>query len=211
MRCLSLISEERRQVAARLCEIEPRFLPVHRLYGPPPWRRTTNSFRSLSRAIIYQQVAGAAAAAVFRRFRRLYPGSPFPTPARVAATPPEELRAAGLSRQKAAYLRDLAEAYLSGAIRPRRFNDLGDGEIRAALTAVRGIGPWTADIFLMFDLLRPDVLPVGDYGIQQGFQILLDLEELPDAAAMRRHAEPWRPHRSHACWYLWRLLEHSRG
>ena len=207
---MSRSSLDGRAVTRRLCKLEPRFAEIHRAYGPPPWRRTTNSFRSLGRAIIYQQVAGAAAAAVFRRCRQLYPGSRFPTPAQVAATPPEVLRAAGLSRQKATYLKDLAAAYLAGTIRPRSFNALSDDALRARLTSVRGIGPWTADIFLMFDLLRPDVLPVGDYGIQQGFKLLLDLDELPDAEAMERYAEPWRPHRSHACWYLWRVLEHSR-
>ena len=198
------------EVMAHLGGLEPRFAEIHRLYGPPPWRRTRNSFRSLGRAIIYQQVAGKAAAAVFARVRALYPGSRFPTPEMVAATPFETLQGAGLSRQKATYLQDLATAYLEGAIQPRRFDRMSDREILDTLTAVRGIGPWTAEIFLMFDLLRPDVLPVGDYGIQQGFRILDDLEQLPDADAMRRRAEIWRPHRSLACWYLWRLLEHSR-
>jgi DNA-3-methyladenine glycosylase II len=205
------LAAERRRVAARLCRIEPRFRDLHRRYGSPPWRRTRNSFASLGRTIVYQQVAGSAAAAVWRRVRGLYPGGRFPTPERLAATPREALLGAGLSRQKATYLHDLADAYLSGAISPRRFDSLSDDEIRAALTAVRGIGAWTADIFLMFDLLRPDVLPLGDYGLRQGFKLLRGLEELPDADTMRRCAEPWRPHRSHACWYLWRLLEDSRG
>ncbi len=197
-------------VARHLGRIEPRFRDIHRLYGPPPWRRTRNSFRSLGRAIIYQQVAGKAAAAVYRRVRELYPGARFPTPSQLADTDLETLRSAGLSRQKATYLGDLAEAYLDGSIQPRRFDRMEDGEILETLTAIRGIGPWTAEIFLMFDLLRPDILPVGDYGIQQGFRLLRGLDELPDAATMRRLAEPWRPHRSHACWYLWRILENSR-
>jgi 3-methyladenine DNA glycosylase/8-oxoguanine DNA glycosylase len=197
-------------VARRLCRLEPRFRALRTAHGSPPWRRTRNSFRSLARAIVYQQVAGAAAAAVFRRFRSLYPGAAFPTPAQVDATSFEALRGAGLSRQKATYLGDLASAYLDGRIRPRDFDRCSDDEIVEMLTAVRGIGPWTAEIFLMFDLLRPDVLPLGDYGIQQGFKLLYDLGELPDPATMRELAEPWRPHRSQACWYLWRLLEDSR-
>ena len=96
-------------------------------------------------------------------------------------------------------------------IRPRRFASMTDDQVRLNLTAVKGLGPWTADIFLMFDLLRPDILPVGDYGIQQGFRLLHRLEELPGASAMIELAQPWRPYRSHACWYLWRLLEDSRG
>ena len=206
----AVVAGERCRVAARLCRIEPRFREVHERHGAPPWRRTPNSFASLGRTIVYQQVAGSAAAAVWRRVCRLYPGGRFPTPERLAATPREALLGAGLSRQKATYLHDLAAAYLSGAIRPRRFDSLSDDEVRATLTAVRGIGAWTADIFLMFDLLRPDILPLGDYGLRQGFQLLLELEELPDADAMRRCAESWRPHRSHACWYLWRLLEDGR-
>jgi 3-methyladenine DNA glycosylase/8-oxoguanine DNA glycosylase len=156
-------------------------------------------------------VAGAAAAAVFKRFRALYPGKIFPTPVAVARTSQEDLRAAGLSRQKAAYLVHLAEHFLAGSIQPRRFATMSDDQVRSNLTAVKGLGPWTADIFLMFDLLRPDVLPVGDYGIQQGFQILYQLDDLPDAKDMIAMAEPWRPYRSHACWYLWRLLEDSRS
>ena len=143
-----LSSDER--TARLLCRREPGFRPVHRRYGPPPWRRTRNSFRSLARAIVYQQVAGAAAAAVFARFRALYPGRTFPTPAAVARTSPEDLRAAGLSRQKAAYLIHLADHFLDGSIRPRRFASMSDDQVRTNLTAVKGLGPWTANIFLMF-------------------------------------------------------------
>ncbi len=200
----------REEIARRLARLEPRFDEIHRIYGPPPWKRTRNSFRSLSRAIIYQQVAATAAEAVFGRFLRLYPEGRFPTPGEVAETSLEALRGAGLSRQKATYLGDLAHAYLDAVVQPRRFNRLADAEIVEMLTTVRGIGPWTAEIFLMFDLLRPDVLPLGDYGIQQGMQLLYDLEELPDRERMLSLAEPWRPHRSQACWYLWRILERSR-
>ena len=155
-------------------------------------------------------MAAKAAEAIFGRFLRLYPGGRFPTPGEVAETSLEALRGAGLSRQKATYLGDLAQAYLDAVVQPRRFNRLSDAEIVEMLTTVRGIGPWTAEIFLMFDLLRPDVLPLGDYGIQQGMQLLYDLEELPDRERMLSLAEPWRPHRSQACWYLWRILEESR-
>ena len=186
---------------------DPRFCPLMDLYGPPKLHPTRNSFKSLVHSIIYQQLSGKAAATIYGRFIQLFHTRRFPTPGAVRDMPMERLRSSGLSRQKATYLHELAEMYLKGDIRPRCFGRMSAAEITAALTHVKGIGPWTADMFLIFALNRPDVLPVGDLGVRKGMQQLCDLPALPDPDTMYRLATPWRPFRSAASWYLWRLLD----
>jgi DNA-3-methyladenine glycosylase II len=186
---------------------EPRLRPLIEHHGPPRLQRTRNSFQSLARSIIYQQLSGKAAATICRRFLQLFPTHRFPTPAAVRSMPVARLRSAGLSRQKATCLHALARNYLQGDIRPRRFNQMSAAEITVTLTRVKGIGPWTADMFMIFALNRPDVLPVGDLGVRKGMQRLCTLATLPDAETMRRVASPWRPFRSAASWYLWRMLD----
>ena len=186
---------------------EQRLVPLIELHGPPQLRRTRNSFQSLARSIIYQQLSGKAAATIYRRFLQLFPTRRFPSPEVMRTVTVARLRSAGLSMQKASYMHALAQTYLKGDIRPRRFSQMTDAEITATLTKVKGIGPWTADMFLIFALNRPDVLPVGDLGVRKGMQRLYDLPVLPDAQTMRRLATPWQPFRSAATWYLWRLLD----
>ncbi len=186
---------------------EPRLRTLIERHGPPRLQRTRNSFQSLARSIIYQQLSGKAAATICRRFLQLFPTHRFPTPAAVRSMPVARLRSAGLSRQKATCLHALARNYLQGDIRPRRFNQMSAAEITVTLTRVKGIGPWTADMFMIFALNRPDVLPVGDLGVRKGMQRLCTLATLPDAETMRRVASPWRPFRSAASWYLWRMLD----
>ena len=134
-------------------------------------------------------------------------GGRAPTPAEIIAADPEEIRAAGLSRPKVAYLRDLAERVEDGELDVDRLAELPDEEVSAQLTAVKGLGQWTADMFLIFHLGRPDVLPVGDLGIRRAVERAYGLAALPDAEDLRRIAEPWRPRRSLACLYLWRSLD----
>ena len=162
-------------------------------------------FDHLVRAIVYQQLGGRAAATIHARLLGLYGGRP-PTPAELPATRPARLRGAGLSRQKLGYLRDLAQGGVGrGRIgRPGRASD--DAMIEA-LTAIKGIGPWTAQMFLMFRLGRPDVLPVLDHGIGKAIRRAYGLRRMPTAAQMERIAAPWRPYRTVACWYLWRSLD----
>ncbi len=186
---------------------DPRMAALIKRHGPPSFRRTRNVFRSVAEAIFYQQLHGKAAETILRRFRALYPHGRFPTPAEVLGTSMERLRSVGLSRQKASYLLDLAAKSQDGTINPRGFARMSDEEVAQALIQVKGIGPWSADMFLMFDLNRPDVLPVGDLGVRKGFQQLFGLSELPGPEDMRRLAEPWRPYRSVAVWYLWRVVE----
>ena len=186
---------------------EQRLVPLIERHGPPRLRRTRNSFQSLARSIIYQQLSGKAAATIYRRFLQLFPTRQFPSPRVMRTVTVARLRSAGLSIQKASYMHALAQTYLKGDIQPRRFSQMTDAEITATLTKVKGIGPWTADMFLIFALNRPDVLPVGDLGARKGMQRLYDLPVLPDAQTMRRLAAPWQPFRSAATWYLWRLLD----
>lgn len=193
--------------ALRRLRRDPRLAPLIARYGPPAFRPARNSFRALVESIIYQQISGRAADAIFNRFLDLFPGRRFPAPSQLLAVPLPRLRAAGLSIQKARYLHDLAAKFGDGTIQPRRFRWMTDAEISAHLIQVKGIGQWTADMFLMFALNRPDVLPVGDLGIRNGFKKLFRLRKEPSVEKMQALAEPWRPYRTVASWYLWRVLE----
>jgi DNA-3-methyladenine glycosylase II len=157
----------------------------------------------LFRALLYQQLAGAAAGAIERRLLALY-GDRVPEPAELLATPPDALRAVGLSRQKASYMHSLAEHSLDGALSGRTLAALPDEDVVAHVTQIKGIGRWTADMLLLFSLGRSDVLPVGDLGVQKAMQDAYKLATLPNPATMTDIAEPWRPYRSVASWYLWR-------
>ena len=162
-------------------------------------------FSALAEAILYQQLAGKAAQTIHRRFCDLV-GRRFPRPEDVARVSDAQLRGAGLSRQKIGYLRDLTQKAQDG-LPLARLSRLDDERVAETLTAVKGIGRWTADMFLIFRLGRPDVLPVGDYGVQKGMQNAYRMRKLPKPDRMRRVAEPWRPYRSVACWYLWRVVD----
>lgn len=169
---------------------------------------TSSTFAALAEAIVYQQLNGRAAATIFGRFAALYPGQKFPVAADVLATPDEPLRAAGLSRNKILAIRDLAERTVQGTVPDvAALRRMPDDEVVACLTAVRGIGRWTAEMLLMFRLGRPDVLPVDDYGVRKGFSRLAKLDELIKPKALLAEAEPWRPYRSVAAWYCWRVLD----
>jgi DNA-3-methyladenine glycosylase II len=161
------------------------------------------------RAIVGQQLSVAAARAIYGRLTELFEGRP-PTPQELLDQDPELLRSAvGLSRAKVLFLRSLAEHVLSGELELERLQDLEDDEIVAELTAVKGLGEWTAHIFLMFQLDRPDVLAVGDLGIRRAAERAYGLPDLPSAAELTELAEPWRPYRSAACRLLWRSLSNS--
>ena len=163
------------------------------------------------RTITGQQLSVAAARAIYGRLTERF-GGRAPTPQEILADDPEELRAAaGLSHAKVGFLRSLAEHVLSGELELERLDALGDEDVYTELTAVKGIGQWSADMFLMFHLDRPDVLPVGDLGIRRAIERAYGLAELPGPEEMERIAEPWRPYRTLACRYLWRSLENEPG
>jgi DNA-3-methyladenine glycosylase II len=166
-------------------------------------------YGALVRAIVGQQLSVHAARSIYGRLTERFGGRP-PTPTEILSDDPEELRAAaGLSRAKVTYLRSLAEHASSGELELERLDELPDDEVTAELLAVKGLGAWSADMFLMFQLERPDVLPVGDLGIRRAIQRAYKLTELPDAAEIERIAEPWRPYRTLACRYLWRSLRNE--
>jgi len=163
-------------------------------------------FDHLVRAIVYQQLSGKAAATILGRVHALY-GGRAPTPAELAATPAAKLRRAGLSRQKLGYLKDLARQVRAGELPLDAIESLRDEAVIESLTAIRGVGVWTAQMFLMFRLGRLDVLPVLDLGIQKGMRHAYGMRRLPKSAHMERIADAWRPYRSVACWYLWRAMD----
>jgi 3-methyladenine DNA glycosylase/8-oxoguanine DNA glycosylase len=171
-------------------------------------RHTQSLFAAVARAIVYQQLSGSAAATILGRVTAIYAPKRFPTPRDILATPPERLRAAGLSAAKTAALRDLAERSLDGTVPTmRRVRLMDDEEVITRLVQVRGVGRWTAEMLLMFRLGRGDVLPVSDLGIRKGFALTFGSRRLPAAITIERRAQRWRPYRSVACWYLWRALE----
>ncbi len=169
---------------------------------------TKSLFHALSQAIVHQQLNGTAAATIFGRVRAIYAPKRFPTPAELAATPFERLRAAGLSNAKALAMQDLARRTASRELPTlAKVRLMSDDEVVERLTVVRGIGPWTVHMLLMFRLGRPDVLPVADYGVRKGFQTLYRKKEMPTVEELTRHAERWRPFRTVGAWYMWRALE----
>ena len=172
--------------------------------------RPAEAYGALLRSIVGQQLSTKAARTIYERLIDLY-GGQTPAPEQIVATDAEELRGVGLSRAKAAYLRSLAEHVIEGELELDRLNDLPDEEVIAQLTAVKGLGPWTAHMFLIFHLRRPDVLPVGDLGVRRAVQLAYGMEDLPPAAELERIAERWRPYRSLASLYLWRSLDNEPG
>jgi DNA-3-methyladenine glycosylase II len=192
---------------AHLTAADPRLAPLIAQHGPPDYNPTRAPVLSLARAIVYQQLSGKAAATIWGRVLALYPRRRFPPPRAILETPDEALRAAGLSAAKTAALKDLARHVHEKRLVPSRLPAATDEEIAAMLLPVRGIGPWSVDMFLMFSLARPDVLPVGDLGVRKGMQRHFRLRKLPEPDRMQQLAAPWRPFRSVGSWYMWRLLE----
>jgi len=183
---------------------------VIRRIGPCPLapRRGVPPYHALVKAVTYQQLNGTAAQTIFRRFLALFPGTKFPPPEHVVAASHEQLRSAGLSRAKAAAIQDIAAKTIAGVVPTRRaIEKLSDAEIVERLTTIRGVGPWTVEMLLMFTLGRPDVLPATDYGVRSGFALVYGLKELPSPREVLAHGERWRPYRSVASWYFWRALD----
>jgi DNA-3-methyladenine glycosylase II len=168
-------------------------------------RPTDDLYGALLRTIVGQQLSVAAARTIYGRVLDIYDGE-VPTPKQVLATEVADLRVAGLSGRKAEYIRDLAAHVESGELEIDRLREMADEEVIAEIVAVRGLGRWSAEMFLMFTLGRPDVLPVDDLGIRRAMKLAYGLDELPAAAEMEQIAEPWRPHRTLACMYLWESL-----
>lgn len=181
-----------------LAAIIARIGPCRMEFGEP-------TFHSLAEAILYQQLNGRAAVTIFNRFTALA-GDPL-TPEGILKLTDAQMRAVGLSRQKTSYLRDLAEKTKTGLLEFERMGGMGEEEVVAHLTQVKGVGVWTAHMFLMFTLRRPDILPTGDYGVQAAMKKHYKKRKWPKPNVMYKIAKPWVPYRSIACWYLWKSLD----
>jgi DNA-3-methyladenine glycosylase II len=171
-------------------------------------RRRRTPFEALVQSVAYQQLNGTAAATILGRVKALYPHRRFPTPEDLLNTPDEHLRGAGLSRAKTASIKDIAAKTLSGVVpNSSAIARMTEEDIVARLTSLRGVGPWTVEMLLIFNLGRPDVLPATDYGVRKGFALTYGWNELPRPKELLEFGERWRPHRTTAAWYFWRALE----
>jgi DNA-3-methyladenine glycosylase II len=190
---------------AKVCKGMARVVHRHEPY-PSKFEKSRDPYRSLVRAVVYQQLSGKAAATILGRVVALYPDKEFPEPEDLLSAKDETLRAAGLSRQKAAALKDIAQKRMDGIIPPARaLTRLSDDAIIKRLTAARGVGRWTVEMYLMFTLGRPDVLPVDDLGVRKGAEKLFKREFTPKT--LGAFGERWAPWRSAASWHLWRLVD----
>ena len=192
-----------------LARRDPILRELMRAHGPCRLaaRQHTDPFKALTRAIVGQQLSAKAAATIFSRFEALF--DTFPTPAQVVAVPDDRLRAVGLSQQKLGYLRDLCRRIVEGELPLDVLDRMDDEAVIENLMQVKGIGRWTAEMFLIFRLQRPDVLPVGDLGIVRAVQRAYKLRKAPSPDRLTRIGEAWRPYRSVACWYLWASLNNE--
>ncbi len=192
-----------------LVKKEPLFLPVVEQFGVYELKAddALNLFQAVSRTIIYQQLAGKAAASIHNKFKALFDKN-VPTANQTATMSIDTLRSAGLSNSKANAVKHLSACVLDGSLpETEQIRTLTDAEIVSHLVKVKGVGPWTANIALMFWLARPDVFPVNDLGLKKGLQKMHDLPELPDEQQTETYAQAWQPYRTYASWYLWRILE----
>jgi DNA-3-methyladenine glycosylase II len=194
------------EATEHLARVDARLGRVIAAHGPCDLEPRGDPYRYLVRSILYQQLAGSAAASIERRFKRAF-GGRIPAPHVLAAARAPRLRALGLSRQKAVAVKAVAAAFGDGLVQARRLPYLADEAVVEAVTQIHGVGEWTAHMLLMFSLGRPDVLPVGDYGVRKGAQKIYGLRELPKPGALEEIASPWRPFRTVGAYYLWRALE----
>lgn len=194
-----------RKALNHLKKCDPVLRAIIEQVGPFRMQYGTPEFGSLAEAIVYQQLNGKAAETIFKRFAALA-GEPL-TPEGILKLSDEQLRAAGLSKQKAMYLKDLAAKTAAGILDFTKLPELPDEQVIEHLTQVKGIGVWTAHMFLMFSLRRLNVLPTGDYGVQMALKRHYRKRKLPKPKDMEKIARAWEPYRSVACWYMWRSLD----
>jgi len=195
-----------RKAVLHLKKSDPVMRAIIERVGPCRMEFGEPTFHSLAEAIVYQQLNGKAAVTIFKRFADAAGGDPV-TPEAILRLTEQQMRAVGLSKQKSSYMRDLAEKTKAGLLEFERLPDLPDDEVIGHLTQVKGIGVWTAHMFLMFALQRPNVLPVGDLGVRSAIRKAYGLEALPTVKEIEELAAPWHPYCSVAAWYLWRSLD----
>ena len=199
---LKLQTPGRFEEEVSLLRSDKKLGPLIRRIGPCSMRITKNPFQTLVEAIIYQQLSEASATAITKRFLKLY--KKFPTPRQVNNTTDKKLKDIGLSGTKINYMKGLAKLVVKKEIDFRKISKLSDEQVIEELTKIKGIGNWTAQIYLMFCLQRTDIFPVGDLGIQKGIRDLFSLKELPEPKTMEKFSARWKPNRSIACWYIWK-------
>jgi DNA-3-methyladenine glycosylase II len=197
-----------RRAVQHLRQADPVLAAVIERVGPYKIRYHEPVFQTLVQSIVYQQLNGKAASTIYGRLAEAAGASPL-TPESILRLRPARMRALGLSRQKLTYIRELARMTRSGEVDFARYPSLEDRAVIESLTQVKGIGVWTVQMFLIFALRRPDVLPTGDFGVRMAMKRAYQLPDLPRAAEMERIAAPWRPYCSVASWYLWRSLENQ--
>ena len=190
---------------------DPKLAACIKRLPKPELTYSSNAFRALSRSIIYQQLSGKAAGTIFKRFVALYPKKKFPTPEDVLATNSVALRGAGLSNQKASYVHDLAAKFVDKTVDPKHFHNMSDAEISEHVICVKGIAQWSADMFLIFALNRPNVLPTGDLGIQKGAQLFFKLRILPKPEKLRKLAKPYEGNHTVFSLYMWKLADEAKN
>ena len=194
------------QVIIRHLSKDRKLAKIIRMIGNYEISITKNKYESLVEAIITQQLSGSAAKSISKKFRSLY-STRFPKPIDVIKTSDTRLRRSGLSKMKIEYIKELSKKIESKDLQLSKISKLSDEEVISELTEIRGIGRWTAEMFLIFSMGRLDILPVGDLGLKKGIQSLYSLNELPSEEKIKQYAESWRPYRTIATWYLWKSLK----
>jgi len=190
-----------------LRQFDPELIPLLDAFKIQDLQPETDYFKSLTRSIVYQQLSGKAAKTISDRFILLYKDKSYPTPVDVINIDHEKLRSVGLSNSKAQYIKNIAHAFLDNPDTYDSLEKMDDQDIIDTLITIKGVGPWTAQMFLMFTLNRPDVFPVTDLGVQKGFQHYYKLSEMPTPGQMLKKSEQWAPYRTVVSLYFWRLLE----
>ena len=176
-------------------------------FGRPDFNPGQDYFQSLLRSIVFQQLSGKAAQTIYERLVKLIPKTTNLCPNEVLKLDKDEMRKAGLSFQKINYVRNLADYFENNSLQKKDVEEMTDEEISKELIQIKGIGQWTVDMFLMFTLNRADILPYKDLGIQKGIMKILNLKKLPSKKEMENCSRKWRPYRTIACWYLWRMAD----
>ncbi len=192
--------------AIKFLKKDPKLAKIIKQVGDFNVKITKNRYQSLVEAIIAQQLSGSAAESILKKFKKLFK-SKFPKPFEVIKTPNSKIRSVGLSKMKIMYIKDLSKKIQSKQLNMRKISTKSDEYVVEHLTDVKGIGRWTAEMFLIFSLGRLDVLPVGDLGLKKGIQLMYSLKELPNEKEIEQIAESWKPYRTVATWYLWKSLQ----
>ena len=191
----------------QLILIDPSLKPLFDAYDVPELKMEKNYFWALCRSIIYQQISGKAASTIANRFLALFSSGKSIRPIDIININIDTLRSVGLSRQKASYIKNIADAFYNEKVNVENYFTMKDEEIITDLIKIKGVGKWTAEMFLLFTLRRPDIFPVTDLGVQKGFQVFYSLDEIPTTDFMNQKADKWRPYRTIVTLYLWYAVE----